>query len=904
MAYQPKSYRKFVATAATAAMVASAVGVVATPANAASNFTDVAPQYKDAVDFLVQKGANGLTSTQFGISENIKRVDAAVIIANVLGLDVDKYEDAGFTDVPERAVKAVNALKAEGIINGKTATSFGSNDTLKRGEMALIIANAFDLVADEDTTIPFTDVNSRYEAAVKALYANNVTKGKTATSFGTDQNIMRGDFARFVYAASQVDVKTEVVSVSAINQTSLKVTGTGLKNLKAEDLTVENNKVVSVTPAADGKSATVKLESELVIDEATKVTFGEKEFSVTYTVDASEISIVEATYDDDTKNQFVAIQVNGKDITAQELLNAGYDLTFKAYATKAAATEYTTVFDNDTTGLLNSDLYDTPFLNEVDTALGTDYSTTGLPVSGQDIYVQVTMTKGSDVVVSPLTKVKIQNVDLAADGITDVEITNNNDLAPTGSDPFVMNSLTMVTGETADVTGIKVKAGDEVEEVNSNYTVKSSDPAVISVDASGTMTAQGPGTATITINYGTTSTTKTITVKNDKREVSKVSVGKNVLNVATTGQVSTTVEVFDQYGDPMDNVTLNLENSDDDVASVEDGAGNPITSITTDTDPSANPVEVFFVGGTKAGATTLTFRDASNVKIGTTTIKVNNTLNNTLAKYSLDIDTKISSQDITALDVFTSGNAPATKADVSTDATLDIQADKFLKIDITGLNSQNGVVEATTQEVDGTNGDYTVTVQESRAGVIEEAVAQDGFIAVEAGTKTGTATLVVVNAANNNIKATFKVTVTDVGYNVTGADLKTVADPNFAQTFTYENVLTLKDSDNDPVVSGIKLTKSVAQPIRIDIDAGANDTHADADVGALYIDRDANGFFDNNDILVGELQVTTTGSIAAVGPFDVVNGVAVATGDEGTVLFKVVDKTGSVVATRAINVDF
>jgi hypothetical protein len=53
MAYQPKSYKKFVATAATATLVASAVAPVAFAAKPASEFTDVAPQYKEAVDYLI-----------------------------------------------------------------------------------------------------------------------------------------------------------------------------------------------------------------------------------------------------------------------------------------------------------------------------------------------------------------------------------------------------------------------------------------------------------------------------------------------------------------------------------------------------------------------------------------------------------------------------------------------------------------------------------------------------------------------------------------------------------------------------------------------------------------------------------------------------------------------------------
>ena len=50
MAYQPKSYRKFIAGAAAVAVVAPVVAPVASLA--AANFSDVEGQYVPAVEFL------------------------------------------------------------------------------------------------------------------------------------------------------------------------------------------------------------------------------------------------------------------------------------------------------------------------------------------------------------------------------------------------------------------------------------------------------------------------------------------------------------------------------------------------------------------------------------------------------------------------------------------------------------------------------------------------------------------------------------------------------------------------------------------------------------------------------------------------------------------------------------
>lgn len=237
MAYQPKSYRKFVATAATATLVATAV----TPAFAASadDFTDVAPRYKEAVNYLVQNDiAQGINQKQFGVTLNIKRSDAAVMIAKALKLDTTKAPDAGFTDVPPRAVASVNALVEAKILSGKTSTKFGADDNLTRGEMALILTKAYKLDG-AGAEHKFTDVAPRYEDAVKALVKNDITQGKSDTKFGTADSISRGEFAIFVYKAETKDeLKVDTVSVATKDEVTT-VSATVKNAAKDAEATVE-----------------------------------------------------------------------------------------------------------------------------------------------------------------------------------------------------------------------------------------------------------------------------------------------------------------------------------------------------------------------------------------------------------------------------------------------------------------------------------------------------------------------------------------------------------------------------------------------------------------------------------------------------------------------------------------
>lgn len=265
MAYQPKSYKKFVATAATATLVATAV----VPAAFASDvetaaFTDVPKSYEDAINFVVTNNiSKGLTETKYGINTEITRGNAAIIIANAAGLNNPDAPSAGFTDVPTRGALAVNSLKAAGIVDGKSATKFGFEASITRGEAAIMLKRAFNLTGNVND-VKFTDVSDRYTEAVAALMANDVTNGISATKFGTQNPIKRGDFAKFIYGLKEFVVLPSeapvVTSVSAINATTARVNFKGALPADVDFTNFDINGGLTVTNAvvsADRKSATI-----------------------------------------------------------------------------------------------------------------------------------------------------------------------------------------------------------------------------------------------------------------------------------------------------------------------------------------------------------------------------------------------------------------------------------------------------------------------------------------------------------------------------------------------------------------------------------------------------------------------------------------------------------------------
>src|SRR3954451_3652321 len=137
-------------------------------------FTDVGERYEEAVSFLYNTDIlKGKTATTFGTHQNLTRGDAAVILANALGLDTESAPDAGFKDLNSRVRGSVNALAELGIIAGKTADTFGTSEPLSRGAMAKFLVLGFDLDEFAKPT-PFTDAGGVFAPYIEALYGTGI----------------------------------------------------------------------------------------------------------------------------------------------------------------------------------------------------------------------------------------------------------------------------------------------------------------------------------------------------------------------------------------------------------------------------------------------------------------------------------------------------------------------------------------------------------------------------------------------------------------------------------------------------------------------------------------------------------------------------------------------------------
>ncbi|MFJ7933257.1 S-layer homology domain-containing protein [Sporosarcina sp. NPDC096371] len=192
-----KSFKKFFATSLVAILALSAI--VPSASAAEHQFIDVNSNYDEAVSFLFEFDLiKGKTTTLFGTDLNLTRGDAAVILANVLELDVESAPSAGFKDLNSRVRGAVNALTEAEIVSGITKDKFGPDILLSRGAMAKFLNLGFGLEDYAETT-PFTDAVGVFTPHIEALYGTGITNGKTPTTFGTNDNIKRGEFANLLY---------------------------------------------------------------------------------------------------------------------------------------------------------------------------------------------------------------------------------------------------------------------------------------------------------------------------------------------------------------------------------------------------------------------------------------------------------------------------------------------------------------------------------------------------------------------------------------------------------------------------------------------------------------------------------------------------------------------------------
>ena len=87
--------------------------------------------------------------------------------------------------------------------------TFRPDDPVTRGQMAIMIANAFELATEAD--IHFTDVGPKSKAyeSIRKIVAEGITEGYEDQSFQPDRTLIRSDFAAFMARAMNDEFKVK-----------------------------------------------------------------------------------------------------------------------------------------------------------------------------------------------------------------------------------------------------------------------------------------------------------------------------------------------------------------------------------------------------------------------------------------------------------------------------------------------------------------------------------------------------------------------------------------------------------------------------------------------------------------------------------------------------------------------
>lgn len=212
----------FTSPPANAAEVQGAVGSFAD--------VSTSDYFFEAVEDLTSSSIiSGFEDKTFRPHQSISREQASKILALALGLDGGTAENHSFNDVEssDYYYPYISALANAGILEGHGDGSFKPRDTLTRAQIAKILSKAFALGEQSLERSPFTDVTSNdwFAKYMPSLIANGITNGKTASSFDPHGEVSRAQMAVFVFRCKALDpsIKGSVYVGQAVSASVLSI---------------------------------------------------------------------------------------------------------------------------------------------------------------------------------------------------------------------------------------------------------------------------------------------------------------------------------------------------------------------------------------------------------------------------------------------------------------------------------------------------------------------------------------------------------------------------------------------------------------------------------------------------------------------------------------------------------
>lgn len=169
-------------------------------------FTDVGEgsQFKTAILWAYYSGVtSGKTATTFEPDATVTRAQFVTFLWRAAGCPEPETVENPFTDVGEGAYyyKAVMWAVENKITIGTTATTFSPDKLCTRGHVAMFLYRyaGEPVISLHDDRFEDVTPNNRYYKAVMWAIQEEITVGKTATTFGLHQECTRAQVVMFLY---------------------------------------------------------------------------------------------------------------------------------------------------------------------------------------------------------------------------------------------------------------------------------------------------------------------------------------------------------------------------------------------------------------------------------------------------------------------------------------------------------------------------------------------------------------------------------------------------------------------------------------------------------------------------------------------------------------------------------
>ena len=167
-------------------------------------FTDVSENayYYDAVAWAVENGiTNGTSATTFGPDISCTRAQMVTFLWRAAGSPEPESTVKPFTDVSSSAYyyDAVLWAVEQGITNGTSATTFGPDATVTRGQTVTFLWRYNGSPAVSGSGFDDVAADAYYADAVAWAASEGVTSGTGATTFSPDNDCTRGQIVTFLY---------------------------------------------------------------------------------------------------------------------------------------------------------------------------------------------------------------------------------------------------------------------------------------------------------------------------------------------------------------------------------------------------------------------------------------------------------------------------------------------------------------------------------------------------------------------------------------------------------------------------------------------------------------------------------------------------------------------------------